>query len=191
MLPSSSSAARGIVDDSILFSRYHVIQQNTCRPLKSNVSGLIDYMRINSTIILFLGVALVSPNVEAQSAPLEPASIKTIATSFCSEEGFVFDAKIAAPPKADRNGYGVLMLGGGQGNDLNWTAPGFINYLGKKHQMTITGKSHADAPLIAKTLAENGFVVMHWSTIRQDDPQRDAWPKEMNFYPIKDLFRFS
>jgi hypothetical protein len=148
-------------------------------------------MRFNSTIVLFLSIILFNSYVEAQNAAAGPTSIKTIATSFRSEEGFVFDAKIVAPPKADRNGCGVLMLGGGQGNDLNWTAPGFVNYLGKKHQLTITGKSHADAPLIAKTLAEHGFVVMYWSTIRQDDPQRDAWPEKMTFYPIKDLFRFS
>jgi pimeloyl-ACP methyl ester carboxylesterase len=148
-------------------------------------------MRIRSLFIFFLFWTPVNSLVEAQTSPVDLASIKTIATSFRSVEGFVFDAKIVAPPTADRNGYGLLMLGGGQGNDLEWTVPGFINNLGEKQQLTITGESHADAPRIATVLAERGFVVMYWSTIRQDDPKRDGWPNEMTIYPVRDLFRFS
>ena len=36
----------------------------------------------------------------------------------------------------------------------DWTSPGFVNYFGKKQQITITGESHADAPIIAEELAK-------------------------------------
>ncbi len=136
-------------------------------------------------------ILILGSTVGAQETSIEPFTVTTFATSFASEEGFVFDARIVSPPKPNRNGYGVLMLGGGIGNDLNWSVPGFVDVDGENKQFTITGQSHSDAPLIATTLAERGFVVMHWTTIRQDDPKRDAWPNGMTLYSINDLLRFS
>ena len=83
------------------------------------------------------------------------------------------------------------MIGGGIGNDLDWTTPGFITHQGQQQQVTITGDCHADAPLIAAALAKRGFMVMHYTTIRRDDPQRHRWPNEATVYSLQDLLRFS
>ncbi len=141
--------------------------------------------------ILFVAFILGGSSCESQQNSPKPGPIELIATSFTTDEEFVFDAKIVAPPRRDRNGYGVLMIGSGYGNDLDWSVPGFVEYQGKKNQITITGESHADAPLIAKSLAEHGFVVMHWTTIRRNDPKRDAGPDTFTAYTIKELLRFS
>ena len=151
----------------------------------------IDSMPLSPIPVLLLTFLLTTSSVGAQEIPRKPSSIATIATSFVSEEGFVFDARILAPPEPDRNDYGILMLGGGIGNDLDWTLPGYIDVQGQKKQFTISGKRHADAPLISMSLAKRGFVVMHWSTIRRNDPKYDDWPNEMTLYSIKDLLRFS
>ncbi len=127
----------------------------------------------------------------AQQPAASPIKISTTATTVSSREGLVFDARIVAPNESQRNGFGVLMLGGGLGNDLNWTTPGFVEESGRRTQLTINGKPHADAPLIAEALATRGFVVMHFSTIRQDDPKRNAWPNEMTVYSHRELLQFS
>jgi pimeloyl-ACP methyl ester carboxylesterase len=123
---------------------------------------------------------------QSSSTPIE-----STAACFVTDEDYIFDAKIVAPAEPFRNGFGILMIGGGLGNDLDWTAPGFVNYFGKKQQITITGESHTDAPIIAEELAKRGFVVMHYTTIRRDDPKRDEWPNEVTHYSPQDLLRFS
>lgn len=91
-------------------------------------------------------------------------------------DGTSLDAVLAAPAPEARNGWGVLMIGGGMGNDLHWTVPGSVETDGQSIQMTISGMTHADAPPISDALVEQGFVVMRWSTIAQDDPLADQWP---------------
>jgi pimeloyl-ACP methyl ester carboxylesterase len=118
-------------------------------------------------------------------------SILTMPSRFQADEGLSFAARIVAPPGDHRNGYGVLMLGGGYGNDVDWSTPGFVEDRGTKIPLSISGKTHADAPLIATALAEHGFVVMHWGTCEPADAGSDVWPNEAAQYPVKDLLRFS
>src|SRR5262249_34828761 len=79
-----------------------------------------------------------------------------------SAEGYVFDAQIKMPKAGVRAGYGILMIGGGYGNDLDWTAPG---------RYTLNGKPNLDGKLLAEFLARRGYAVMRWSTIRHGDPR--------------------
>lgn len=91
-------------------------------------------------------------------------------------DGNAFDAVIDRPASGNSNGWGVLMIGGGLGNDLDWTTPGTVNVNGKAVAMTISGAAHADAPLLARALCERGFAVMRWSTIARGDPLAAEWP---------------
>jgi pimeloyl-ACP methyl ester carboxylesterase len=102
-------------------------------------------------------------------ASTQPATVRT-------DDGLEFDAIVEVPVPARRNGWGVLMIGGGFGNDLDWTVPGSIDVEGDQMQMTISGETHADGPAISAALAERGFVVMRWSTIARGDPLADQWP---------------
>ena len=147
-------------------------------------------MRVSIVFTILLAMVFLRETADSQETIEPKTDVKTIATLFTSDEGFVFDARIVLPPKGIRNGYGVLMIGGGVGNDLNWSSPGFYEYQGNRTQYTISGKTHADAPVIAASLASEGYVVMYWSTIRQTDPKRDKWPNEATVYPVKDLLRF-
>lgn len=96
--------------------------------------------------------------------------------TFATGDGLTFRGVIESPPLHARNGWGMLMIGGGFGNDLDWTVPGEIGEGEQRVQMTISGESHADAPAISAALASRGFVVMRWSTIAVDDPLADEWP---------------
>jgi pimeloyl-ACP methyl ester carboxylesterase len=118
---------------------------------------------------------------DQQSPADEPV---TIDLKFESAEGYFFDARIVTPVESRRNGYGVLLLAGGMGNDLDWTVPGFMETESGRRRLTINGQSHADAPLIACGLARQGFVVMHYSTIRRGDPLADRWPSEATLYSM-------
>lgn len=120
---------------------------------------------------------------------LQPRLETTVFSFGC--EGLELEARIVAPPKELQNGYGVLMIGGGIGNDLNWSVPGILNEQGTAKQVTISGKPHNDAPRIARALAIQGFIVMHWSTIDIRDPQRDRWPYEATYRSGGQLFEFS
>ena len=104
--------------------------------------------------------------------------------TFQTDGGYVFDARVHLPPPEQRNGYGVLLMGGGIANDLNWTVPGSLRMGDRVQQVTISGEPHEDATRIAESLVERGYVVAHWSTIRRDDPKRDKWPYEATTYPI-------
>ena len=140
----------------------------------------------------FLAVVLTLVNGSTLLGQMTAPAIESISTSFVTEENYVFDAKVVAPADPERrNGFGILMIGGGIANDLDWSIPGFITQEGKQQQLTITGESHADAPILAAALAKRGFVVMHYTTIRRDDPKRDRWPNEATLYSLRDLLRFS
>lgn len=91
---------------------------------------------------LSLSAALLLVVSRGGSAP--PAPIAQDLT-FESAEGFVFDARLTVPPADRRTGLGVLLMGGGIGNDLDWTTPGHLEIEGERIQMTVTGVTHADA----------------------------------------------
>lgn len=99
-----------------------------------------------------------------------------ISEPFPGPDGLEFDAVVERPAEAHRNGWGVLLIGGGLGNDLDWTAPGQVDFGDGVTQVTITGEPHADAPRISAALVSRGFTVMRWSTIARGDPLADQWP---------------
>lgn len=109
-----------------------------------------------------------SPVVAPSNSAVHPVSFDS--------NGLRFDALIETPSETQRNGWAVLMIGGGLGNDLNWVTPGTLGGEGQTNQVTISGASHADAPRISEALASEGFTVMRWSTIAQGDPLADQWP---------------
>ncbi len=132
-----------------------------------------------------LSLALLVPLllIPACADPIEPeaAGATTGAPAMRREtvrsaDGLEFDALVETPDPARRNGWGVLMIGGGFGNDLDWTVPGSITVEGRPSQMTISGETHADAPPISAVLVGRGFTVMRWSTIARGDPLADEWP---------------
>ncbi len=133
-----------------------------------------------------LVLALCSPSC-CQSVA---SNLQYLKTSFTTEEGYVFDATIFVPSATCRNDFGILMMGGGVGNDLNWTVPGFLSSGGRKQQITLSGEPHADAPRYAEALVKSGFAVMHFTTIRRGDPKRNAWPVEMTLYSPQELLGF-
>lgn len=101
---------------------------------------------------------------------------ETISISFSLPDGTQFRAALVRPTSEKRNGWGVLMIGGGMGNDLDWTVPGRIIQNEIEIQITVTGETYSDALPIASKLVEQGFSVMRWSTIAQGDPLEDQWP---------------
>ncbi len=48
----------------------------------------------------------------------------TVDFSFRTADGYEFDARIDLPRNHKKPMVGVLLLGGGYGNDLDWTVPG-------------------------------------------------------------------
>ena len=109
---------------------------------------------------------------------------------FTGPNDWTYDARLAEPA-GERSGLVVLMIGGGVGNDLDWTVPGTLEWDGEVHQMTISGTSHRDAPRIAGALAELGHAVMHFSTIAHEDPKRDRWPHELTMMSPVELLALS
>lgn len=92
------------------------------------------------------------------------------------DSGESFDALLERPAPALDTGWGVLMIGGGLGNTLDWGTPGSVTHEGETIALTISGEPHADAPTISRALAERGFSVLRWSTIARGDPLADEWP---------------
>lgn len=90
--------------------------------------------------------------------------------------GEEFDAVVHRPEASLANGWGALLIGGGLGNDLDWTTPGSMSIEGQTHRVSISGESHADGPTISGALADRGFVVLRWSTIARGDPLASQWP---------------
>lgn len=93
-----------------------------------------------------------------------------------SADGLEFDAVIDVPRAVHANGWGVLLIGGGVGNDLDWSTPGSLDMGGQQMRVTITGEDHADAPSLSAALTTRGFAVLRWSTIARGDPLADEWP---------------
>ena len=114
-------------------------------------------------------------------------SFKVESITFTGTNELQYQARLYRPDADDTNGWGVLMIGGGYGNDLDWTTPGKYEIEGKVTQVTITGENHCDAPVIARELQRNGFTVLHYSTISIDDPLADQWPTEATVRELHDL----
>ncbi len=87
-----------------------------------------------------------------------------------------FETIIETPVAENRHGWGVVMIGGGLGNDLDWTVPGWVAVGEERLQMTLNGETHFDGPRISRALLDHGFVTMRWSTIAKDDPLAAQWP---------------
>lgn len=78
------------------------------------------------------------------------------------------DAIVHMPEQARSTG--VLLIGGGMAHDEHWTVPGSHEHDGVVTTFTIDGKPKRDADALASALADAGFVVMQYSSIRTDDP---------------------
>jgi pimeloyl-ACP methyl ester carboxylesterase len=108
------------------------------------------------------------------------------ALTFSGPRTWTFDARLVEPA-GSRSGLTVLLIGGGLGNDLDWSVPGSIEWNGTTTQMTIDGTTHRDAPRIAAALTSHGHAVVYYSTIAQEDPKRDRWPLEMTLLSPAEL----
>jgi len=79
-------------------------------------------------------------------------------------------ARLFLPADEDRNGHAVLLIGGGNVQDMHWTVPGAIETPEGRFQFTIDGTSTTDADTLANAIADAGFIVMQWSSIYEGDP---------------------
>lgn len=93
-------------------------------------------------------------------------------------DGEEFDAVVHRPAPSNANGWGVLLIGGGMGNDLDWCNPGMVHVNGQPIATSISGEPFADAPAISAELVARGFVVVRWSTIARGDPLAREWPSK-------------
>lgn len=108
-------------------------------------------------------------------SPRLTASLERTAFVVSGEQ---FDAVVHRPAASNASGWGVLLIGGGMGNDLDWTNPGTVSVDGQPFATSITGDSYADAPVISAELVSRGFIVARWSTIARGDPLASAWPSQ-------------
>jgi len=107
----------------------------------------------------------------ANPAPADP--VKSRDFSFTGPDSDrVYDARLLTPRPGERNGVSVLFIAGGAVTDLHWTVPGGFEHEGEREQFTIDGRATRDADTIGAALAEAGFVVMQWSSVRRGDPLR-------------------
>ncbi len=126
---------------------------------------------------------LASCEAENPSRPVEVASgsmspeLGSVESVIIEAHGHQFEAVVHTPSPSRNTGWGVLMIGGGLGNRLDWDVPGSLIHNGESMQFTITGEPHADAPLLRAALVSEGLTVLHWSTIAHGDPLADEWPK--------------
>ncbi|MDX2177319.1 MAG: hypothetical protein SF028_12710 [Candidatus Sumerlaeia bacterium] len=96
-------------------------------------------------------------------AAFEPAEEKVAFSS----GGLTFESRLTVPP-ARANGWGVLLVGGGLANDLDWRIPPAV---------ALDPAGPGDAAVLAEALAAKGFHVLRWSTLAVEDPIRDAYPE--------------
>lgn len=86
-------------------------------------------------------------------------------------DGAEHAARVHRPDPANALGVGVLLVGGGYGNTLDWTVPGTVEWPPLAEggdpitvPMTTSGTDHHDALLLAEALGAAGFTVLHWDT---------------------------
>lgn len=80
---------------------------------------------------------------------------------------YIFDGRIESPDADHDNGWVVVLIGGGLGNDVDWTIP---------PELSAAHRAHADGADLAMALTKAGFTTVRWSTIRRDSPFADQWP---------------
>lgn len=125
---------------------------------------------MNHLLVSSLTYALI-----AGAPPSAGLGAENIAVEFTTENGWVYDGRIELPEVARRNGYAVMMLGGGLGSPIDWAVPGV---------MTLDGKPTRDADTIAKALLDAGFIVMRWQAIRRGDKLHAEDPLMMETPPF-------
>jgi predicted esterase len=114
--------------------------------------------------------------IASEASPEEPGETTQRMLVFTLDSGDSFDAVLDRPAPGRDTGWGVLMIGGGLGNTLDWETPGSVTHEGRTIALTISGEPHADAPPISRALTERGLSVLRWSTIARGDPLADEWP---------------
>lgn len=85
------------------------------------------------------------------------------------------------------------MFGGGLVNDVHWTTPGRVEHDGKAVQLTISGQDTTDGATLASALVADGWTVIRYSSLRDDDPlhaQSRGMAEAMSFDATVDLARF-
>lgn len=123
----------------------------------------------------------------SHSPSLDEPRLSEVRPTAIFSGGLVFDALVHSPAQSGRNDWGVVLIGGGSGNDLDWTVPGTIASNGSPLQLTINGQSHADAPILSQALVAQGFTVLRWSTIARGDPLAEQWPAKATPRSLADL----
>lgn len=98
------------------------------------------------------------------------AETETRSFTFESESGRTHAARLLLPAEDDRNGFAVLLIGGGTVQDMHWTIPGVVDTPQGRMQFTIDGQSTRDGDTLANAIADAGFIVMQWSSIFEGDP---------------------
>lgn len=153
----------------------------------SHLSRLFRAVRLAGSLTAVLVIASCGP--DRASSPGQPATEAggPLATTVRTTDGLEFDAVLDRPDPARANGWGVLLIGGGMGNDLDWTTSGSITADGQQIQLTIDGQSHADGPTISSALVEQGFVVLRWSTLARGDPLASEWPMQATPRSLSEL----
>lgn len=100
-------------------------------------------------------------SLSAQST-IPSSEIETIPIEFMDSKKRIFDGLIEVPPEASRNGYAVMMLGGGLVSGLDWEVPPILS---------ISGNWIRDGKTISTALLNRGFIVMRWRSIYRGDPK--------------------
>lgn len=119
-------------------------------------------------------------------APTGAAERTTRDFQFETSFGTTHAARLVLPPEGERNGYSVMLIGGGSVTDMHWSIPGWIEDENGRRDFTISGEPTRDADTLANAIADAGFVVMQWSSIYEGDPMRaeNPWAATPMPYPI-------
>ena len=102
--------------------------------------------------------------------------VESISIAFTTDNGWKYDGRIELPASGNRNGWGVMLLGGGLGTSIDWFLPG---------ELAIDGRPTRDADTIANALLDAGFVVARWQAIRRDDPKHAEDPLMIDSPPVR------
>jgi predicted esterase len=116
-------------------------------------------------------LATVFHDTPVRAAEPSPQAAETIPVSFQTGNGWWFDGFIEKPDASARNGWAVMLLGGGLGTDIDWTVPGL---------MTLDGHPTRDARTLSGAMLDAGFTVLRWQAIRRDDPKHAQDPLMMD-----------
>jgi dienelactone hydrolase len=131
-----------------------------------------------------------SPTIGGGERRLAPGGVaSSVERTVFAVDGEEFDAVVHRPASSKAIGWGVLLIGGGMGNDLDWSTPGVVHVNGQPIATSITGERYADAPAISAELVARGFVVVRWSTIARGDPLAAEWPSKATPRSLANLLK--